>query len=456
MLFRSVFLIAVMGLSCFWPVAVAGPVPSTGPLPAKIEELETAVQLIHQNKLEDALKSIQEACKKYPALPPAKLILARLVLQIVQQQKGDHRQVRVLLEQAAADAPNNPEVYRTMADLAHAEMRITEVILNAQKILELAEAPLWTAEQKKNHQLFARAALATAFESRGDWANAKTHLAAWLALDPKNGIARSRYAIAIFNDAKDNKPDDAFAEFQQAAKDDATMLPATVMMARQYMLKSDMKKAGEWFEKASKQEANNARVQVAYADYLLQQDNVELAKQHSEQAARLDPKNIEVQRMQGMIARYGRDYATAMRIFQEMLNTSPADHIASNQLALILADMSDEASKKRALQLAEVNARQYQNDLNTLATYGYCLYRNGNVEQAKQLLAKLALNPIGPDVVYYLALTLSEAKETKEEASKMLKKALESNGFFFFKREAKTLNDKLEKELKDMPKEKNK
>ncbi len=172
---------------------------------------------------------------------------------------------------------------------------------------------------------------------------------------------------------------------------------------------------------------------------------------------RLDPKNIEVQRMQGMIARCNRDYVTAVRIFQEMLATSPADQVASNQLALILADMSDDASKKRALQLAEVNARQYQNDLNTIATYGYCLYRNGNIEQAKQLLRKAIINnQVTPDMAYYLALPLSEAKETREEAARMLKQALESPAFFFFKKEAKALSEKLDKEIKDTPKEKSK
>jgi tetratricopeptide (TPR) repeat protein len=433
---------------------LAGPVQSTGPLPTKIDELETAGQLLLQGKGDDAFKSIQDACKKYPALPPAKLILARMVLELVQRQKGDLRQARGLMEQAAADAPDHPEVYRTMAEWAVAEGRITDVILNAQKMLEFSDAARWTADQKKAFQSFARQALATGYEARADWPNAKTHLAAWLALEPKNGIARNRYAIVLFND---NKAEEAFAEFQQAVKDDITLLPASVMMARQYMAKADPKKAVEWFEKAAKQEANNGKVHVAYADFLLQQDNLEQAKAHSEQAVKLDPKNIEVQRMQGMIARYSRDYVTALRIFQEMLNSSPADQIASNQLALILADMSDEASKRRALQLAEVNARQYQNDLNTLATYGYCLYRNGNTEQAKQLLMKIVPNnQVAPDVIYYLALTLSEAKETKDDASKMLKKALESTGFFFFKKEAKALSDKLDKEVKDMPKEKEK
>lgn len=451
---RRSLCVAVLGTAMAAASLAAGQAPSSGPLPSKIDELETAGQLLVQNKADEAYKSIQEAVKKYPALPPARLILARMVLALVQQQKGNPAQVRGLLEQAAAESPDHPEIYHTMAEWAVAEGRVTDVILNAQKMLELSEAPRWTADQKKAFQTFARAALSTGYESRGDWANAKAHMAAWLQLEPKNGIARNRYAVVLFNDSK---PDEAFAEFSQAVKDDATLMPASVMMARQYMAKNDPKKAAEWFDKAIKQEANNGKVHVAYADFLLQQDNLEKAKQHSEQAARLEPKNLDVQRMQGMIARFGRDYVTATKIFQDMLNASPADQIASNQLALILADMSDEASKKRALQLAEVNARQFPNDVNTVATYGYCLYRNGNNEQAKQLLLKAALNnQVTPDIAYYLALALSETKESKEQAANMLKKALESPAFFFFKKEAKALSDKLDKEVKDLPKEKSK
>ena len=453
MFVRSMFLAALGAVLLVGPT-LAGPVPSTGPLPTTIEELETAGKLLLQGKGDEAFKSIQEAVKKYPALPPAKLILARMVLAVLQQQKGDPRQARSILEQAAAETPEHPEVFVTMAEWALGEGRVTDAILSAHKVLEFSEATRWTAEQKKAFQLFARKALATGYEARGDWNNAKTHLAAWLALEPKIGMARNRYAAALF---QLDKPDEAFAEFQQAVKDDSTLLPASVMMARQYMAKNEPAKTTEWFEKAVKQEANNAKVQVAYADFLLQQDNLEKAKLHSDQATRMDPRNNEVQRMQGMVARYGRDYVSAVRIFQEILTASPADQFASNQLALILADMSDDASKKRALQLAEVNARQYPNDLNIAATYGYCLFRNGSTEQARQLLSRTVLNnQVTPDIVYYLALTLAEAKDSKDEAGKMLKKCLESKGFFLFRKEAKALNDKLDKELKDLPKEKGK
>lgn len=417
----------------------AGPAAAqSNPLPQRIEEIETAGQLLSQGKGDEAYKQIQEAVKKYPALAPARVILARMLI------AGKAQQGRAVLEQAAAEHPDHPEVFLTLAKVAMNEGRLSEVILSSNKIIELTAAPRWTVDQKAVFTKEARAALATAYEARGDWANARTNFAGWLELDPKNGPVRQRYAAALF---QLDKHDEAAVEYQAAVKDDATLMPASVMMARQYMGKGDEKKAIENFEKAVKQEANNARVHVAYADYLLNLDKLDAAKMHTEMASKIDARNIEVQKMQGLVARYARDYVTAVKIFRDILASSPADFAASNQLALILADMSDDASKKQALQYAEVNARQYQDNIAALSTFGFCLYRNGNVAQAKQVLLKCTVNQqVPPDVVYFLALTLSEDKDTRADAVKLLKNSLESKSFYFYRREAKALAEKLEKE----------
>ncbi|MBX7105842.1 MAG: hypothetical protein K1X57_17290 [Gemmataceae bacterium] len=422
----------------------AAQTPGASGIPARIDELEQAGQLLTQGKGDEAYKAIQEAVRKYPALPPARLILARMLI------AGNAQQGRAMLEQAAADTPDHPEVYLTLAKVAIAEGRLSDTILNAQKILELAAAPRWTADQKTNYNREARSALAISHEARGDWANARTHFAAWLELDPRNGQTRQRYGAVLFNL---DKPDEALVEFQTAVKDDATLLPASVMMARQYMGKQNDAKAAEFFEKAVKQEANNARVHVAYADFLLGQDKLDAAKIQIEAAAKVDPKNLEVQKMQGVVARYARDYATAVKIFREILAGSPADFEASNQLALILADMSDDASKKQALQYAEINARQYKDNPSAISTYGFCLYRNGSPAQAKQVLLKSSVNNrVSPDVAYFLVLALAEEPASKDEAMKILTSINDAKGVFFYRKEAKALLEKLQKETKDKPK----
>src|SRR5438309_638536 len=94
--------------------ALAGPVP-VGQMPAKIEELEAAGQLITQGKIDEAFKKIEEAVKKHPILPPPRLILARFMIAV------KYPQWRIYLEQAATDSPDHPDVYLTLGEVAFDE-----------------------------------------------------------------------------------------------------------------------------------------------------------------------------------------------------------------------------------------------------------------------------------------------------------------------------------------------
>lgn len=439
LLFMAVLMVSVAPLP-------AGPVPSTGKLPTKIEELENAAHLLAQGKADEAFKLIQEAKRKYPALAPARLILGRMAMRVNPQQ------ARAVIEQAATEEPEHPAVFLTMADLALGDGRINDAILNASKALELSNQPRWTADQKTGFLTQGRALLSTAYEMRRDYANALANLTAWHELEPNNGQVRRRLGSAQF---QMGKVDEALKNFQEAVKDDPSLLPASVLMARSYMEKMDFKKAGEFFERAVQQDGNNPRVHVAYAEYLLQQGNLAGAKAQAELAAREDPKNLDVQRMQATVARFSRDYPAAIKLFQAILDNTPGDYFASNQLALILADTSDDAQRKKALQYAQVNARQYENNaayvIDVLSTLGYSLFRTGNVDEARQVMSKCAQlavgRPVSPDTVYFIALTLANQRVNAEETRRLLKQALDSPGLFFFRAEAQAMYDKLDKEV---------
>src|SRR5262249_11282135 len=159
--------------------------------PAKPAEVEKAEALFREGKVDDAFKELQAATTKHAELAPARLMLARLYFSAGQLQQG-----RAALEQAAAESPDHPEIYLTNGSQALSEGRLTDTILNCQIAQELVAAPRWTAEQRKTVQRESRAGQATAFEARRDWASARTQLAAWLELEPKNGLARQRLARA--------------------------------------------------------------------------------------------------------------------------------------------------------------------------------------------------------------------------------------------------------------------
>ena len=405
----------------------------------KIKEVEEATEKLKKGQVDEAYKLLQEAVKNKPDLPPARLMLARMfMLSREGQQQG-----RTLLELAISENPERPEVFLAAAGLAMSDGRVSDTILNCQKALELATSGKWTAEQKKNYLTEARGGLATAYEARKDWASTRTNLLAWQELDPKNVQVRIRLGQALFYL---DKSDDAFAEFQSAAKDAPKKVEApTVTMGRLWTAKGDFDKAREWLDKAIKAEPNSYKVQLAYADWLLQQNDSEKAKDHADAAAKLQPNDTEVLKVQGLIARIQKDMGTAEGKFRRILADTPGDFFAANQLALVLADQTGQQQRSQAAQLAELNARQYPRSAEALATLGYAYDRIGNLDGTlKVLQAAVSGGQASSDTAYYLALCLSE-KDKTDDARKILKGALESKGLFVYRKEAQSLHDKLDK-----------
>src|SRR6478672_2195925 len=87
----------------------AGPVNASATPAAKVEEIEKAGEALRKGQADEAYKLLQEAAKKRPDLP-ARLMLARLML----NNKDYQQQARVVLEQAATENPESPQVYLTL------------------------------------------------------------------------------------------------------------------------------------------------------------------------------------------------------------------------------------------------------------------------------------------------------------------------------------------------------
>lgn len=418
-----------------------GPVSSTGQNQPKIAEIEKATEVFQKGRVDEAFNLLKEAVKKNPALPPARLMLARFFFASNQPAAG-----RSVLEAAAGETPDHPEIYLSNGSLALAESRITETLLNCQTALALAQHERWSAEQKKNYQRDARSGLAAAYEARKDWFNARTQLAALLDLEPKSGLVRQRVARAMFFL---DRPEDAVTELNAAVKDDASLEPSALTMGRLWSEKGDYKRAAEWMQKAVEREPNNMRVHLVYGQWLLEQSRPEEAKLHADLAAKLDPKSKDVEKLRGLLARYLRDYEAAEKIFDGLYREAPADFFVTNQLAHVLAEQGDSSKKNRAIQIAEVNARQYQKLAEALSTLGWIYYRSGRLDEAeKALAASVSGGQATADTAFYLAQVFSEKGKT-EEAIRLVKASLESKGPFLFRNEAKQLQDKLLKAVAD-------
>jgi tetratricopeptide (TPR) repeat protein len=402
---------------------------------AKPEEVLKAESLFRDGKIDDALKQFHAAVKKHPQLPPAELMLARLLFSA-----GQHGPGRAHLEKAIAESPGHPEVYLANASQALAEGRVTDTILNCQIALAQAGAERWPAEQRKKWQREARIGLATAFEARQDWEAARTQILAWLELEPKNGQARQRLARALLMQGRDTE---AFNELQQASKDDAALDPAEVTMGRLWSLRGDAKQAEEWFEKAVRKYPREARVHRAYGGWLLDRGRIDAAKVHIDTAAKLEPKSRESLGLQGLLARYTKDYETAVKIFEDLVRDEPGNFYPANHLALASAELPDK--RARAVQLAELNARQYPSLSDALATLGWVYFKSNRIDEAERLLqASASGGQVSSDTAYYYARVLKERGKTAD-VKELLKKALDSDGPFVSRADAKALYEELSK-----------
>src|SRR4051794_8176731 len=112
---------ALLAVICAVAPAAAGPVNTSASPAAKIEEIEKAGTALQKGQADEAYKLLQEAVRKKPDLPPARLMLARLLLTSREAQQ----QGRAVLELAAGENPDHPQVFLTNGSLALQEGRVT-------------------------------------------------------------------------------------------------------------------------------------------------------------------------------------------------------------------------------------------------------------------------------------------------------------------------------------------
>ena len=383
--------------------ALAGPAfadlddgkPKDGAKPEnKIPEVEEAGKLVMQGKLEDAYKLLQEACKKKTDLPPARLMLGRLMIASQIRELGPR--IRPVLELAISENADHPVVYLENANLALNEGRVTDAMLNAERALQLGAGARWTPEQKKDVELGGQTVLAKAYEARGDWAVRKAHLSALLAKDQKNGGLRVQLARVMFLMLKpEDKADDVYNELKQAYndeklahKDDLKVEPPDVNMGRFWADKGENIKARDEFEKAVKADPANVQVLLAYASWLLQKNEFPEAKARIDAAAKLKPKDLEVMKYQGLVARILKDYPTAAATFRQVLDIAPTDTFSRNHLALVLIDQGGKTQQEQAIANAELNAQANPKAAEALATLGYVYFKVKRLNEALQSPAR--------------------------------------------------------------------
>lgn len=375
--------------------------------------------------------------KKNADLPPAQVILAQLFLQA-----NIPAMARNALEQAVLEEPTDPEAYMFIGDFAVRERRTTEAELVFQKAENLLSKFDKSPKRKIILQAGVCSGLAHVHEARGNWAEAKKQLEAWLTLDPASVEAMQRLAQCL---VRQKDVAGGLAELKKAAKTDPKVLTPEALLAQLCEQAGDHEAAKKYMTLALAAAPKDFNTCSAAARWAFDTGQLEMAQAQATAAMKLDEKSLDAKLLRSVIALYQKDYGTAERYLEEVHLQLPDNFLAGNYLALALAGQEDAEKKHRALAYAEANARQFQNSADAASTYGWVLYRLGRLDDADRALRSArAAGASSPDTAYYLA-RVDVDRNQQGEAKLLLENALKATGPFSMRKEAQALLEQLKK-----------
>ena len=416
-----------------------GDLGATAGTDVKSQEIADAVARFKDRDFDGALKLLKEAVKKNADLPPAQVILAQLF-----SQANIPMGVRNALEQAVVESPDDPEAYVIMGDIGLRERQVTEASLLYAKAASLMPKFDKSAKRKGLLQPRVYSGLTSVAEARADWAGAQKQLEAWLTLDPKSAVAMQRLARCLF---QQKKPTSALEKLKEAAKADPEGLTPWAVMARFYEQADppDRENANKAMASALVAAPKDIKTWLVAGQHALETGQLEEAEKRAAAAMNLDAKSLDAKILRGVIALFQKDYKGAELYFESAHLQSPGNFAASNNLALALIEQKDESKKRRALEYAEANARQFPKNAEAASTYGWALYKLGRMDEAEQALRAAASGgTFSADTAYYIA-RVSVDRGQEEDAKKLLESALKSTGPFSQRQEAKALLERLKK-----------
>jgi tetratricopeptide (TPR) repeat protein len=402
----------------------------------KYPEVESAIQRFVNSDLKGARDYLDLAKTKYPKLPPTDLTLAKMFVILRSGQ-----QARVFLDQATSVSPNDPEAYLLLADLAFIEGRITEAHALFEKADGLTQKFTENDKRKQNFAVRVLAGLSAIHERRQQWDQAQALLQKWVGIDPDSAIAHQRLGATLY---RLNKIAEAQAEFTKARELDPNSNHPQVWLGLLYTQDKKNAEARKAFEAAYAAEADNERTAQAFAEWLIQQNDLEKAKAVAAALRTKAPSSVSALLLDGIVDKMQGKNDAAEATLMQVLASEPNNSTATNLLALILSESKDPADLDKALGYAQRNAAMVQNNTQINITYAWVLYQMGRLAEANQILGRGINNPSADGA--YLIARIMEAQNQPEKAAALLQEVMNqaaAGGVFLYRRDADAMLKRL-------------
>lgn len=414
----------------------------------KYRVVKDAMDLFVKRDFDKARKTFEEARLNYKELPPAEILMTRMLIAAKQPQLA-----RAELEQCVRTNEADPEPYLYFAEAAISEGRVTDaaaVIGVCFPKLQAYKENLYRKNNLVKRYFSINAAVA---EARKQWDDAKKSLEEWIKLDPKAAAAHQRLARVLFQ--SNSKDPNIYKELEIAATIEKSLPSPNISMAQLFESLNDAtgrETATKYVEAAvsEKVDANNKdRVLKSFltaTQFAVATNKLNDAVKYADGALKIDPASLDAQLTRGIVARMTRDFKTAEAQLDALNAKYPINFAVSNNLALVLAEQTEPAKKERAVQLATLNfnnnKQNQQLAVEAAATLGWTYYKSGKLPEAEQVLqAVIQSNQLTADSAYYVARVLAD-RGRNADALNIVNVALQTP-VFFNKVDAEALQKKL-------------
>ncbi len=401
----------------------------------KYPEIEKAIQRFRNGDGEGTLEYLKQAKEKYPKLPPTYVTLAKLQV-MAQNVQGAYN----LLELQVAEDPSDPEAYLLLADQAFSANRTAEAEALFEKSGPMVEAFTANEKRKRDMQIRVLAGRAAVLERREKWNDAIELLKKWVAMDPDNAMSHARLGVTLF---RLDKSKEAFDEFTKARKLNNQLPHPYASLGQLFTQAGNIDNARKSFERAYKEDGKDPNTVRSYAEWLLQQDELDKAQEISGELRKLTPDSSVAVLLDGVVALMRDQNDQAEQAFMKVLSLDPGNARANDLLALLLIQSDDKADQARALQYADLNTKQFQNNSQANITKAYVLYKMGRANEAQEPLQIGARGQLQTDSAYLIARIMADQGQN-EKARQALDQVLkQKQGLFIFRKQAQKLYDEL-------------
>ena len=410
---------------------------------AHANEVNGAITRFRDRDIDGCRAMLERVHADDPKVPPPGVMMATLWLSVKQVAAA-----RAELDQTVTKFPADPEPYLVLGDLAFQERMVTDAAVLFDRAEELAAKFDSNAKRKRDFEIRCHAGKAAVLEARGQWETALAEIQKWVEIDPDSASAKQRLGSAYF---QLDKPDEALTAFGEAHDLDGKLPRKEMLLARLYDQGKKVDKARKLVEAAVQAAPEDAAVRLGAANWFLAHGDTVAARENGDKALDLDPKNLEARIVNGTIARVARDFESASKLFGEAHSQSPRNFVASDSLALVLAELPQKENVQRALEIAETNVAMVKDNpqlqVASLTTLSWVLYKLGRMADAEKILAQVSQNnALTADGAYYIAQILSDKGE-KEQAQRLLEQLMTNDPIFANRKAAEDLQAELKAEV---------